>query len=134
LDASANDARDPKTFYMENMESIEGSGVEIAATKLKAAMSKDGYRFTDNPRAAGYYLRLEVKSCNVGEIDDMFYCNACVKVEIMDMKTDKVEGNIDFTGPKTGWKDKRGACVRAFERGVEATWKKMKEDIKMFKQ
>jgi len=131
--AETEEAKLSMSFYVNGKETIEGEPVNIVISKLKSIVSKNGYRITDAPKGAAYNLRLDVKSCNVTTGGAFIFCYACVRVDVINLETGKKEGSVDFTGPKTGWRDRGTACRKALEGVADEIWKKINSDIKIFK-
>jgi len=133
ISAAAAEAAEPKSFYVSGTETMGGKDADIVISKLKSIISKNGYRLADDPNSAGYNVSVEVKDCNVRTVGNFTFCYACIRVEAVNVKTGKNEGLVDFTGPKTSWKDRETACLKAFEKATDEVWVKIKEDIKIFK-
>jgi len=131
--AETEETKMAMTFFVDGTEMLENAAVDIVVSRLKSAISKNGYRITGSRREAEYHIRVEVRSCNVSASGDRSFCYACVKAEVINLKTGRNEGRVDFTGPKTGWRDRETACRKALENAVDELWKRINQDIKIFK-
>jgi hypothetical protein len=133
ISAAQAEAQESISFYIESAETIDNANVDIVTSKIKSAISKNGYRTADRPKDAAYRFWIEVMSCNVAVSGNRTFCYACVKAEVTNIKTGKSEGHVNFTGPKTGWMDRETACIKAFENAADELWDKIKTDIKIFR-
>jgi len=127
------------SFYISGTETIDGMEVNRLIKNLKSILSKNGYRFADNPTRAGYILRVEAEGCKVKTPpDDDVFCYACVSVKVENVKA-KTSDSFNFEGYKNGnsckgnGKDIKEACLNAFDKTMDTLWKKMRADMEIFR-
>ena len=123
----------PLSFFIDGTETMEGEPSDIVMSKLKSAVSRGGYRVANAQDDARYHMKVEIRSCDVGTLQGNIVCAACVRVDVIDLRTDRSEGRVDFKGAKLGGKDSETACGRAFNRAADEIWNRIKADIKVFK-
>jgi len=122
-----------KSFYIEGTETLGGAPVDIAMSKMKSVVTRNGFRVVDDAKIAAYSMRVEVRDCERKSVNSFSFCYACIRVDVVNLKTGKSEGRVDLKGTKTSLREEEASCRRAFEKIADEAWAKMKEDIKLFK-
>jgi hypothetical protein len=112
-----------------------GKGIYIKSNddsfgdKIGAVFAQNEYEIANVAKSASLHITLNVEKCNVrpdNMVEKMVFCNACVKIDLLNNKTGKSIYKDNFTGPKVGWIDESIACRKAYEKAVPALWEKIK--------
>jgi len=119
--------QDSAPVYINGLEQIKGSTAEILVPALQSKFSENGCRVVDTRGEAGYVLTVEVKDCNQTKDANFYYCNACVKADLFNVKTGKSEAKLNFSSAKAGWTNDQRACEKAFEDAAKQLWKEVSE-------
>ncbi|MDR2728536.1 MAG: hypothetical protein LBB56_05330, partial [Chitinispirillales bacterium] len=86
-------------------------------------------RIADSKEKAGFILNIEAKVANPKSDGAFHYCNAAVKVSLINTKTAKNEAVVSVNGPKEGNMSAQSAAEAAFKSVVPVIWANIKDKI-----
>ena len=115
--------------YLTSKETILGEEVDIVLSGLQTILTENNARITDSKEKAGFILTIEARVANPRTDGTFHYCNAAVRVNLTNTKTNKSEAVININGPKEGNMTPQAAAEAAFKSVVPAIWARIKDNI-----
>ena len=120
-------ARVEITVFIDDREEIFGKPCTIVADRLGAALSKTGYRFTDDASTANYTLHIRTETRKMGNPTStaaIVFCLADVTVELRDNRTresvyrDERSSKSDNTTWESAAKDALDVAAKAIIENI----------------
>jgi hypothetical protein len=129
IKTKAKTKTDAMPVFATGTESIQNRASDIILPGLRAILSENEFSVTENQKEAGYILKIDAKVCNARTNGSIYYANACVKVFLINAKTNINEVTLSLTGPKEGGLSIENAGEKAFRSAVPEVWAKVKDKI-----
>jgi hypothetical protein len=104
--------------YVNSREDLFGKPSDIVANKLKAELSKSGYRFTDDATQADFTMTIDAATRKIGNTNDVIvFCYADVAIEWVDNHAQHgvYKDEQSYKGGATTWE---GAGREALEEAA----------------
>ncbi|MCL2688845.1 MAG: hypothetical protein FWE57_03220 [Chitinispirillia bacterium] len=115
--------------YLTSKETILGEETDIIISGLQTLLTQSNGRIAADREAAGFVLTIEARVANPKSDGVFHYCNAAVRVNLINTKTNKSEALINVNGPKEGSMTAQSAAEAAFKSAVPVIWAQIKDKI-----
>ncbi|MDR0307536.1 MAG: hypothetical protein LBI42_11975 [Chitinispirillales bacterium] len=129
IDEAQAGVRDEMFVYVSAAAGCGGEECGSVVPALETLLTENNCRIAQNEEEAGFILRIDAKIVNVRAAGAFHYCNAQVRVELINTKTGKNETLITINGPKEGGVNAQAAAQLALRTAVPDVWAKIKDKI-----
>jgi len=116
-------------IYLTSKEVILGEETDIVLSGLQTLLTQNNGRIAGSKEAAGFLLTIDARVANPKSDGTFHYCNAAVRVNIINTKTNKSEAVVNINGPKEGNMTAQSAAEAAFKSVVPVIWAQIKDKI-----
>jgi hypothetical protein len=129
LTAAQIEMQNDMFIYLSSKETILGEETDIVLSGLQTLLTQNSVRIAGSKEKAGFILTIEARVANPKSDGTFHYCNAAVRVNLINTKTNKSEAVVNVNGPKEGNMTAQSAAEAAFKSVVPVIWVQIRDKI-----